>query len=61
MRLLREKVEAVKAKKNESDSEGMPFSVFLEIADVFGINLEKCTVYAFYKLVARHQAREKWN
>ena len=61
MRLLREKVEALKAKKNESDSEGMPFSVFLEIADVFGINLEKCTVYAFYKLVARHQAREKWN
>ena len=61
MRLLREKAEAVKQKQNEKDSEGMPFSVFLEIADVFGINLEKCTVYAFYKLVARHQAREKWN
>ena len=61
MRLLREKAEAIKQKQNEKDSEGMPFSVFLEIADVFGINLEKCTVYAFYKLVARHQAREKWN
>lgn len=60
MRLLREKVEAAKKKKAEKDTEGMPFSVYLEIAEVFGINLEKCTVYAFYKLIARYQAKEKW-
>ena len=61
MRLLRERVEAVKQKQSEKDTEGMPFSVFLEIAEVFGINLDKCTVYAFYKLIARHQAKEKWD
>ena len=60
MRLLRERVEAAKQKQSEKDTEGMPFSVFLEIAEVFGINLDKCTVYAFYKLIARHQAKEKW-
>ena len=61
MRLLRERVEAIKQKQSEKDTEGMPFSVFLEIAEVFGINLDKCTVYAFYKLIARHQAKEKWD
>ena len=60
MRLLRERVEAIKQTQSEKDTEGMPFSVFLEIAEVFGINLDKCTVYAFYKLIARHQAKEKW-
>ena len=35
--------------------------IFLVIAETFGIDYTHKTLYAFYGLIQRHQAREKWN
>lgn len=62
MRLLREKVEEAKRRQAQKKSEnGSTFLDVLEIAEVFGVNTDKCTLYSLYNLVGRHQAREKWD
>lgn len=61
MRLLREKVAAVKKKQAQKNGEGQSLEDLLEIASVFGINYKTETLYAFYGLISRHQKREKWN
>ena len=61
MRLLREKVAAVKKKQAQKKGEGQTFLELMEIADTFGINKDKCSLYAFYCLLRRHEMREKWN
>lgn len=61
MRLLREKVAAVKRKQAQKKGEGQTFAELMEIADTFGIDKEKYSLYAYYKLIRRHQMREKWD
>lgn len=61
MRLLREKVAAVKKKKAEKNGEGQSLEDLLEIASVFGINYKTETLYAFYGLISRYQKKEKWD
>lgn len=60
MRLLREKVAAVKKKQSQKNDEGQSLGDLLEIADVFGIDTNNRTLYAFYNLLHRHQLKEKW-
>lgn len=60
MRLLREKVAAVKKKQAQKNSDGQSLAEMFEIATTYGINIENYTLYAFYGLVRRHQLREKW-
>lgn len=60
MRLLREKVAAVKKKQAQQSGEGQTLLDLLEIADVFGIDTNNCTVLSFYNLIHRNQAKEKW-
>lgn len=59
MRLLREKVAEAKKKKKE-ETESSSLADMLEIAETFGIDLNK-SLYAFYGLLRRNQMREKWN
>jgi hypothetical protein len=54
MRLLREKVAAVKKKQAQKNGEGQSLEDLLEIASVFGINYKTETLYAFYGLISRH-------
>ncbi len=61
MRLLREKVAEVKRKQAQKNGEEQSFVDLLEIASVFGIDIENCSLYAFYGLIRRYQLREKWN
>ena len=61
MRLLREQVAAVKKKQAQKNSEGQSLLDLLEIADVFGIDTEKCSLFSFYNLIRRHQMKEKWD
>lgn len=61
MRLLREKVAAVKKKRAQKDGEGQSLLDLLEIADVFGIDTNKCSLFSFYNLIRRHQLKEKWD
>lgn len=61
MRLLREKVAEVKKKQAQKKGEVQELSDLLEIAAVFGIDIEKTTLYAFYGLVRRFQRKEKWD
>lgn len=60
MRLLREKVAAVKKKQAQKNGESQTFLEMLEIAEVYGIDIQNHTLYAFYNLLRRHQLREKW-
>lgn len=61
MRELRERVEAVKRKQAQKEGvESQNFSELLEIASVYGIDIEKCTLYSLYNKIQRHRAREKW-
>lgn len=59
MRLLREKVAAVKKKQAQKKGEGQTLVELMEIASTFGIDRNE-SLYAFYSLVRRHQMREKW-
>jgi hypothetical protein len=55
MRLLREKVAAVKKKQAAKNTDGTtPLSVLLEVAEVYGIDWRNRTLYAFHGLVRRH-------
>lgn len=59
-RLLREKVAQAKKKKAEKDGGGQNLMDLMEIAQVFGIDVKNCTLYALYNLVQRYQLKEKW-
>ena len=59
MRLLREKVAAVKKKQAQKKGEGQTLIESMEIASTFGIDRNE-SLYAFYALIRRHQMREKW-
>ena len=60
-RLKREARDAAKRKQQQKNGEGQTLAELLEIAETFGIDFRKHSLYAFYGLVQRHQAREKWN
>ena len=60
-RLKREARDAAKRKQQEKNGDGQSLVELLEIAETFGIDYKNKTVYAFYGLIQRHQAREKWN
>lgn len=60
MRLNREKVAEIKRKKAANDDEGLHLHELLEIATVFGINIDQCSLYTLKKLIRRYQAQEKW-
>lgn len=60
-RLKREARDAAKRKQQAKNGDGQSLSELLEIAETFGIDYRTKTLYAFYGLIQRHQAREKWN
>lgn len=60
MRLLREKVAAVKKKQVQKKGDGLSLVEMFEIAETYGIDVKGHTLYAFYKLLRRHQLKEKW-
>lgn len=60
-RLKREARDAAKRKQQAKKGDGQSLSELLEIAETFGIDYAHKTLYAFYGLIQRHQAREKWN
>lgn len=61
MRLNREKVAEAKRKKAaKNDDDGLHLYELLEIATIFEINIDQCSLYTFQRLIRRHQAREKW-
>lgn len=61
MRLAREKREAVKRKQQQKQGGAVQeLADLLEIAEVFGIDYQNKSIYAFYGLIQRHQLREKW-
>lgn len=61
MRLYHEQVAEIKKKKaKEKGEDGRSMSELLEIATIFGIDIDNCTFYAFYQLLRRYQAKEKW-
>lgn len=60
MRLLRERVEAVKKKQSQKDGKGQSLLDLLEIGEIYGIDSTH-TIFAFYNLIKRHQMKEKWD
>ena len=60
MRLLREKVAAVKKKQSQKNGDGLTLVEMLEVGETYGIDVKNHTLYAFYKLLRRHQLKEKW-
>lgn len=60
-RLKREMRDAVKKKQQQKKGENQTFVDSMEIADVYGIDYLNCTIYAFYRKIKRHQAKEKWD
>lgn len=60
MRLNREKIAEIKRKKNEKAIDGKSFDELIEIAVVYGIDVDKVSLLAFYNLMRRYQAQEKW-
>lgn len=60
-RLYREQVAAIKKKKSQKKGEGQSLNDLLEMAVVFGIDTNTCTLYAFYDLIRRYQMKEKWD
>ena len=61
MRLLREKVAAVKKKQAQKNGQEQSLVELLEIAQTFGIDIQNCTLYSFYSLIRRAQLKEKWD
>lgn len=61
MRLLREKVAAVKKKQAQKKGDTQNLLDMLQMAEVYGIDIENHTLYAFYDLLRRHQMKEKWD
>lgn len=60
-RLKREARDAAKRKQQEKSGDGQSLVDLLEIATVFGIDYKNVTLFAFYNLIARYQAKEKWD
>lgn len=62
-RLNAEKVAEIKQKQARQSSNGEKSSLvdLLEVASVFGIDWKNESLYAFYSLIKRHQAKEKWD
>lgn len=60
MRLNAEKRDEIKRKQQQKNGEGRDLADLLEIAEVFGIDYQNKSIYAFYGLIQRHQLREKW-
>lgn len=60
MRLNREKIAEIKRKKAEKAIDGKSFDELIEIAVVYGIDVDKVSLLAFYNLMRRYQAQEKW-
>lgn len=61
MRLLRERVAAAKKKQAEKKGDGdFDLQNMLEMATVYGIDYKHESLYAFYNLLQRYQAHEKW-
>lgn len=62
-RLNAEKVAEIKQKQARQSSNGEESSLvdLLEVASVFGIDWKNESLYAFYSLIKRHQAKEKWD
>lgn len=61
MRLAAEMRDEIKRKQEQKNGEVQNLTTLLEIADVFGINYMEKSIYAFYRLIERHQKQEKWN
>lgn len=60
MRLNRERVAEAKRKKAKKEGTEQTLLDQLEIAMTYGIDIDKCTLFAFYRLLQRHQMKEKW-
>lgn len=60
MRLRRKLVAEIKSKKAQEANDGKSFDELIEIATVYGIDVDKVSLLAFYNLMRRYQAREKW-
>lgn len=60
VRLDHKRVAEIKKKQAQKKGDGQTLEELLEIAAVFGIDTDKCTLYAFYSLLRRYQAKEKW-
>lgn len=60
-RLKAEARDEAKRRQQQKKGTGQSLVDSLEIAETFGIDYKNKTIYAFYGLVQRHQAREKWN
>ena len=60
MRLRRKLVAEIKNKKAQEANDGKSFDELIEIATVYGIDVDKVSLLAFYNLMRRYQAREKW-
>lgn len=60
-RLKREARDLAKKKQQEKKGETQSFLDTLVVAETFGIDVENKTLFAFYKLLERHRAREKWD
>ena len=60
-RLKREQRDAAKRKQQAKTGEGQTLAELLEIAETFGIDYKNKTIYCFYNLLKRHQAKEKWD
>lgn len=60
MRLLREKVAAAKKRQAEKNKEQSSIINILENAEVYGIDLSKCSFFKFQGLLQKHQAHEKY-
>ena len=61
MRLKREMRERIKKKQQAKNGETQEIAELLEIAEVYGIDYQKKSIYAFYGLLRRHQLKEKWD
>lgn len=59
-RLKREARDAAKKKQQEKNNEGQSLAELFEIAETFGIDYKKKSLYAFYSLIKRYRAKEKW-
>lgn len=60
-RLKREARDAAKKKQQQKNGSSTSFVDLLVVGEVFGIDVNNKTLFAFYKLLERYQAREKWD
>lgn len=60
-RLKREYAEEVKRKQQEKNGETQSLADLFELGETYGIDVQNKTLYAFYRLFRRYQAKEKWD